>query len=452
MTFNDGPRRKGRFLRRDSKVLEKVVLTDFKFGDLEASGNVMADNAVRNIIHAKYHEASELARNIEVPARFSEDLLTPQQRRSVIMPVDFTKDWERANRLSKGRRSRHEDEDFELESTLGTQTAEEEEEEAAQLAAQAASGASRASAQPSPAALAHAGHAIGHAGQSAALAAQAAGQAAAHAAGHVSQAAHLAHSQQSAPAAPAPQEPTPGPLEMDRFSSIDVVGKAIKGLGNASYPSPQAVDDFIPNAPVLAGEEDPEASTAVTYRQRVAEKQIDEEAVHKAFEEAKGRGFQEGYRQGEEKAEIAVRQNAELMFGKVVELLREFANLKREVLAGAQENFYTLCQAMAEALTRREFTIRPESFVAVLEKAIDEAVDTDAFKIRVHPDTFARIESVAPAELRASLVKDGELEPGDFRIESNLSVVDVNLRSMLKELLDQADLGLYDETEGKKAG
>ena len=34
----------------------------------------------------------------------------------------------------------------------------------------------------------------------------------------------------------------------------------------------------------------------------------------------------------------------------------------------------------------------------------------DAFKVRVHPDTFAKIESIAPPELRTSLLKDKDVE------------------------------------------
>ena len=55
--LNDGPKRKGRFLKGNSRVLEKVALSDFSFGSLDETEKVTPDNAVRNIIHAKYHEA-----------------------------------------------------------------------------------------------------------------------------------------------------------------------------------------------------------------------------------------------------------------------------------------------------------------------------------------------------------------------------------------------------------
>lgn len=408
----DGPKRKGRFLKAKSRVLSKVALSDFAFASLTAVNNITPDNAVRNIIHAKYHEKDELERGIVQPRAFDEDLLTQQQQRAVIVPMDFTKDWERSRKLSKDRALHRDDEDYEIDQSLGTSHADEEEEQqliAAQLEREAAERIAAAKASVAQAEV---------------------------------------------------KAPFDGPIEKAPYASMDAVSQAIKSLRPDS-------DSFIPTSapPSASGVTttthvpvtDPEQQASDMYKQRVADRQIDEEAVTKAFEDAREKGYQEGYSggfkdghsQGEEKAEIASRQHAQALFGKVGELISEFAGLKHEILNNVQENFYEIAQAMAEALLKREFSIKPEAFVTVLRKAIDEAVEPGKFKIKVHPETFAHVESVAPPEIIAALVKDPALEPGDFRIESNLSVVDVNIRSMLKELLDQADISLFGDNVDK---
>ncbi len=417
--LNDGPKRKGRFLKGNSRVLEKVALSDFSFGSLDETEKVTPDNAVRNIIHAKYHEADELARGVVPPASFDFDLL-PHQRRPVIMPTDFTKDWERSRKLSKDRLMHLDDEDYDLQQSLGTAHPDEEDEQPGQRAAGAAG---KPGAAPVPAAAAEA----------------------------------------KAPAAPTEvKAPFDGPIEKSPYASMDAVSLAIKNLRPGT-------DAFIPTSapPSASGVtttthlpvSDPEALASDTYKQRVAERQHDEEALKKAFEEARERGYQEGHTggfkdghaQGEEKAEIASRQHANALFGKVGELLQEFSGLKHEILNNVQENFYELAQAMAEALLKREFSIRPDAFVAVMRKAIDEAVEPGKFKIKVHPETYAHVETVAPADIAAALVKDPGLEPGDFRIESALSVVDVNIHSLIKDLLDQADIALFNDAKDEKA-
>jgi flagellar biosynthesis/type III secretory pathway protein FliH len=105
---------------------------------------------------------------------------------------------------------------------------------------------------------------------------------------------------------------------------------------------------------------------------------------------------------------------------------------------------------MAEALVKREFSIHPETFVAVLRRAIAEAVEPGKFKIRVNPETYERVASLGQSDILESLVRDNEIATGDFKIESQLSVVDVSVTKMIAELLQQADLNLF-QTE-KKVG
>jgi len=196
--------------------------------------------------------------------------------------------------------------------------------------------------------------------------------------------------------------------------------------------------------------QDPELASALTYKARVAERAIDQEELKHHIEEQKAQGYRDGFRIGEEKAELQVRAASKEMFEKIEGLIQEFQGLQKAMMDNVQENFFIVCQALAESLLKREFTIHPDAFNAVMEKAITEAIEPGKVKIRVHPDTYDRIISLGKNPLLESIIKDGDVAPGDFKLESQMSVVDVNIGKLVAQLLSQADLNLFAEEE--KAG
>lgn len=430
--IKDGPRRQGRFIKSGSKVMDKVSLVDFSFDELNDAKVITPDNAKRTIIHSSFHAAEELNDAVVGPPKFNEDLSTRDSMRPVIFPTDFTKEWERDKKLRKDRVARQDDDDFDYD-LEATRQKEEEERLAAIIAAEEEEEREKAKQQ--------------------------------------NQRQPGAKQNPAAPVTPAAAAKQATPAG-GQWQSMDVVGKAIKGLmtegeddglpgapiqqapaAPAPAPAPKTTDSFIPvgSAPTGAGAPiDPEAVAAEEYRQRVETLKANEAKLAELAEEAKAQGYRDGFRMGEEKAELQARQNASQLFGKVSELIHEFAGLKHEILNNVQENFYELCQAMAESLIKREFSLHPDTFVAVLRRAIDEAVEPGKFKIRVHPETFERIAGLGSSEILESLVRDKDIQAGDFKIESQLSVVDVSVTKMISELLQQADLSLFQQDQDQE--
>jgi flagellar assembly protein FliH len=198
---------------------------------------------------------------------------------------------------------------------------------------------------------------------------------------------------------------------------------------------------------------DPEEQASKQYQNEVQVRH-DAEEISDAFEQAKAKGFETGFKQGEEKAEIHAREKTSEMMGKVAEILSEFKTLKHEVLNNVQENFYEIAQAVAEALLKREFRLNPETFAQVVRRAIDDALAPDTFKIKVHPETYELVSKLDQEDIVKALVKDTDIEVGDFKIESDLSVVDGNIRKVISELLQHADLDLFEKADDddEKAG
>jgi flagellar biosynthesis/type III secretory pathway protein FliH len=408
MPYYEGPRRQGRFLKKGSKVLDRVSLLDFSFEEINDAPVIDLDNAKRTIVHSQYHSEKEIEQTVKTPEKFNDDLIALDQKRTVILPMDFTKEWERDRRSRKDRAARSEDEEFDFEYDAAVRFQEHQ-------AGKEPEGETET--QPTP----------------------------------------VVESQPQVQAeAPKTQEtskkeaPKQTVGETPKYESMDVVGQAIKSLMVSAPETPAA--EFIPvntktDTPEPAAVED---TAAMSYKQRVEQQQIDQKKLDELVEEAKAKGYRDGFGVGEEKGELQVRQNAQAIFGKMAELMQEFSGLKHEILNNVQQNFYELCQAMAEALIKREFSIHPDTFVTVLRRAISEAVEPGKFKIRVHPEFFEKLSSLGDQEIREALVKDMDVEPGDFKIESNMSVVDVSIKKMISDLLAQADLTLFQDDKDEK--
>ena len=70
-------------------------------------------------------------------------------------------------------------------------------------------------------------------------------------------------------------------------------------------------------------------------------------------------------------------------------------------------------------------------------------LEIPVLNIPVHPDTMDGLKSVISPELAERLRPDNSVSTGDFRIESNLSVVDGKVSDMIRTMLENADLNLF---------
>lgn len=425
--IQDGPKRQGRFIKKGSTVAKNIMLQEFPFAEINTLPTLAHDNSSRSIIHSAYHETIAVDVATKYPDKFDDDLANPREQRPVLVPLDFTADWERTKTMRRDRiKNSDDDDDFDYEAAM----------RAARLKAE--DGPDAAGETPSPAS----GEALrapapAKAPEVAASAAEADDAVAAmQAAGFRFSKPPSEESEPEPVQQAAPQRPVPSPAPLSAEPSPVAANELIGALND--QPSP-----FIPMAAS-------EADVAEEYRRRLAQKEQDEKERVKLEEEAKARGYREGFRIGEEKGATVARQNAGALFGKVSELIDELGNLRQLILDNVQDNFYEICQAMAEALFKREFTIHPETFAAVIKRAIEEAVEPGKIKVRVHPEMFERISALGVKDLEPVLVKDPSIDPSDFRVESEQAVVDASLSKIVADFLTQADLALVEEGSGDK--
>jgi flagellar biosynthesis/type III secretory pathway protein FliH len=459
----EGPRRFGRFIKKDSKVMEKVALVDFSFSELSASRAIDYDNTKRNVIHAQAHEQAEMKATVRAPTSFNQDLIPEELKRPIILPVDFTKEWERDKTMRKDRvMAQDEDEydlDYEMAQRAGLAGVDD------LLPSSAAKAPPPASAAP-VAPVAAKGPAAPPVGSPAKTVDNDSSRAPFGASGKTQYQSMDVVGHDIMSLAQQAQDPLAAAVAKPvRFKTEAAAGAAAPSTATATPGSTGAAGGFVPmqpqapqtpspqattpsTAPAATPVSDPEADAAAIYKERLEQDRKRAEENARVAEEAKAEGYRDGFRMGEEKAELQARAHASQLFGKVHELIGEFANLKQDILTNVQENFYELCQAMAEALIKREFSINPEAFTTVLRRAISEAVEPGKVKIKVNPETFDRVATLGDKDILAAMVKDPAIAAGDFKLESNLTVVDVSVSRMISDLLAKADLDLFgSETE-----
>ena len=124
--------------------------------------------------------------------------------------------------------------------------------------------------------------------------------------------------------------------------------------------------------------------------------------------------------------------------------------MQKSILHQVQENFVTLCQSFIESLLHKEFKLNPESFGRIIERALAEALPEDDFKVLVSPAMYPGLAQWAEQTIQGRIKADDSLDTYQFRIEGRHAVVDAHVKDIIKNLLDQADLELFDQAETKK--
>jgi flagellar biosynthesis/type III secretory pathway protein FliH len=422
-SHKEGPQKFGRFIKKGDRLLKSIALEEFSFTEIADTHLTVLDNPEGSILHVRLHDADDLRDSVKDPGKFNEPLIDPSSLRGVIRPADFTADW-RNSRTQMGRRA-NKDEDDDLD--FGLQP-------------EAPTKQTKTDSTSQPSTTPPVGeHASAVAPPSVTVSPSKA---------HVPTPAFDEEADQDVGGFRIERNAEAQPESLEQLRPTNTMfdpGSVAKAAATMAHQEQRlAGSEFIPinqSTPVA----DPEQQAVDEYRNRLAVQKSNEALLAELAEEAKAKGWQEGFKIGEEKAELQYRQNASIMFGKLADLISEFEKLKFNVLENVEQNFHDLCQAMAEALLRREFDIHPQAFTDVLRKAVAETVPQDTFKIRIHPETWERISKLEASDINPNLVKDSTIAPGDFRIESQLSVVDSGAKKLITALLEQVDVGLFKE-------
>jgi flagellar biosynthesis/type III secretory pathway protein FliH len=422
-------RLKGRFFKRNDPRIKKVDINDFNLLEICDHSIAYTDNPGANIIYSKLHEKDVLDEAVKP----SDDLNTQFEvnSRPVIKPMDFTEDWRRHHRrMSQQHANGGDDDELDLEVASLT-------EEFRQEVGQVADEIQNKVESPMPDEFKESS--TGH-----------------HPGGD--------HDQNSENGPPADQQKD-ADNGLEDEHTIDDVSKMVRQAVE-NEPENSTAEQFPENTSEYAATEtaqkvaqepvqgsDDEFKPFDHKQLRIDHAQpppVDQKDLDKAHDEARARGYEEGYRQGEEKAMLAFEEKINQTLGEVANLMSEFEGLKSSVLHNAQENFQILCQSLMESLLQQQFQLNPETFQQVLNRAIEEAVPDDQFRVRLSHEAFEQLKQLGHEDFLSKTKIDDDLKGFDFKIESNLTVVDGNISQIISDLLEQADTNLFDQDSAGK--
>ena len=115
--MQDGPKKSGRFIRKDDGLLKHLKLSVFDFEEICQFPLVLHDNGDNTLIYSRLHAGEELQRVIKDHDKMQREFTEAEAARPILQPLDFTTDWQRhLERTQKGGALKIDEEDvLELE-------------------------------------------------------------------------------------------------------------------------------------------------------------------------------------------------------------------------------------------------------------------------------------------------------------------------------------------------
>lgn len=425
MYYREGERWQGRFIKTGSALMKNVTVQEFALEEISENFMLLADNAEGNIIHMSSHEEIAHESGVKDSIEIDQDLATTEMKRPVLRPLDFTEEWRR-QRKSRNRRAMNEDDDNQelINEVFNSQTNEFE---------------------PADKPIDSDDRALANSAKANAMLAQE-DQEKAEPEKPVQafriQKQNLSDAKDFIQSAHIEAE-----TNTTRLEKVSGVSTPPPTAPNPPPPVAEKVPEFVPFSAAAKEEQNLEAEAIGKYRMNLKDRKEQEEEEARLLAESKAKGYEDGFAEGETKAAMQMLENNKNLVEQLSAIVDRFESMKKDILHNAQENFQVVCQTLIESLLRREFSINPDAFASIIDRAVDETIANDNFKIRLHPKNFHAMESIAPDHLKKKIIIDESVKEGDFRIETNLSVVDGNVGQLIRDLLEQADLQLFDSSK-----
>ncbi|QKJ85612.1 Flagellar assembly protein FliH [Paramixta manurensis] len=163
-----------------------------------------------------------------------------------------------------------------------------------------------------------------------------------------------------------------------------------------------------------------------------------EQGQEQGYQSGLRQGYDEGLRQGREEgnaagralfADAAVPFNA--LLGQLQRVLEEHEQRRRTELL-------QLVEKVTRQVIRCELALHPTQLLALVEEALTSLPETpERVKVWLNPQEFARLSEAAPEKVREwGMSADENLEPGECRIETDTSDMDVGCSHRLDQCME----------------
>lgn len=124
--------------------------------------------------------------------------------------------------------------------------------------------------------------------------------------------------------------------------------------------------------------------------------------------------------------------------------IEEISRLKKTILINSTEDMLRLVMAISRKVIQCETSMRDDIIQTVVKQALQAAIKSDEFSIKVNPEDFALVNEKKPLFLTSisglnniTFEADPEISRGGCLIESDVGQVDATIETKLDEIHQQ---------------
>ncbi|MDN6681997.1 MAG: flagellar assembly protein H [Enterobacterales bacterium] len=173
-----------------------------------------------------------------------------------------------------------------------------------------------------------------------------------------------------------------------------------------------------------------------------------EEGKEEGYQEGANTGFEEGMRKGFAEGKLAGKQQ----FIDAAEPLDSLTAQLQRYLDGYElrrrEELLQLVEKVTRQVIRCELTLQPTQLLTLVEEALSSLPQIpDQLKVYLNPEEFRRISEAEPDKAREwGLCADADMAPGECRVVTDTSEMDVGCQHRLDQCMDVLQSSLLPDT------
>lgn len=215
--------------------------------------------------------------------------------------------------------------------------------------------------------------------------------------------------------------------------------KEAGGVEYHTYESQVERDRILQDAQAEASRivEQARAQAARMSEQMEQERQIFEQELAQAHEQAKQAGYEAGYEEGKQGAFL----EATTFIQEAQETVRLSKHDYLRKIDEAEGTILNIALQVADKIIGEALTGDPESFLPVVKKALKEAREYKEIQLHIHPNYYEfllvqreDLIRIFPKETELYIFPDGDLNPQSCIIESANGRIDASVDTQLNEL------------------
>ncbi|MFW5901413.1 MAG: FliH/SctL family protein [Thermodesulfobacteriota bacterium] len=165
---------------------------------------------------------------------------------------------------------------------------------------------------------------------------------------------------------------------------------------------------------------------------------VDVEAIK---EEAHGRGREEGYAQGRKDGRSEVEKELHTATQALADGLEQISRLRESLLNRSKEDMIRLVMAVSRQVIQAEIEEKSDFVVKTVSRAIEAAVESDEYYIKVNPADLEQVRANEPLFLASMkglenihFIADESISRGGCRAESREGDVDATIESQMEKI------------------